>query len=290
MINEAKRLNAATTALANGNPLGNGLGGVAGGIKISQHLTGLPVFGFAHFLGIKTHFANAVGIVGDRAEDIHAKGIAGKRKHANAAHGHAVGDKNRIGACENQHAGNNSTGDNQGRPDAAFHADGKTLDNIGRMSCIAGADECFNRRMLCAGEIFRAPVSRQSQHNAAQGGFRGPPVQTGDAKVRPPWCVRFDCGEDRIGMQSRGGKAEVKKPRVKKPTVLSTAPSRKPKVMDFIALSTPLCPALTLSARTLQVEIISEQTPMARTRRGNMTPMCPNAAQPRIMAATMVTS
>ena len=52
---------------------------------------------------VVAHLADAVGVVGDGAEHVHGDGVAGEGEHADAAHGHAVGDEDRV-ACRRRSA------------------------------------------------------------------------------------------------------------------------------------------------------------------------------------------
>ena len=62
---------AAITAEPMAMPLVIGLGGVAHGVEVGQDLAGLLVVLLAHLLAVVAHLADAVGVVGHRAEHVH---------------------------------------------------------------------------------------------------------------------------------------------------------------------------------------------------------------------------
>src|SRR3989338_4514714 len=69
-----------------------------------------------------------------------------------------------------------------------------------------------------------------------------------------------------------------------KPIIETAADDQKPTLIACMAF-------LTLSlVRTRYVPKMELKTPIARTSSGNMTPLCPNDAQPRIIAETIVPS
>ena len=70
---------------ADGDTLGDGLGGVADCVQVGHDLARL---GFE-----AGHLADAVGVVGDGAERVHGHVVAGQRQHADAGQGDAVQDE-----------------------------------------------------------------------------------------------------------------------------------------------------------------------------------------------------
>ena len=67
---------------ADGVPLGEGLGGVAGGVEL--------VGAVADGLGLVGHLDDAAGVVGDGAEGIHGEDVGGAAEHAHGGDGGAV--------------------------------------------------------------------------------------------------------------------------------------------------------------------------------------------------------
>ena len=71
------------------------------------------------------HFADAVGVVGDRAEGVHGDHVAGVGQPADADQRHAVDDVLRALAAVDQHRDHDRGGDRQDRPGAGFIAFGQ---------------------------------------------------------------------------------------------------------------------------------------------------------------------
>ena len=71
----------------------------------SRSASDLPrdsLYWLAHLFLVVAHFADAVGVVGHGAKDVHRDRIAGEREHANARHGDAEGDECRVSTREHQ--------------------------------------------------------------------------------------------------------------------------------------------------------------------------------------------
>ena len=83
---------------ADGITLGEGLGGVAGGVELVGRV--------ADGVGLVGHFDDAAGVVGDGAEGVHGEDVGGAGEHAHGGDGGAVdafdvvGDAGEVDAFE----------------------------------------------------------------------------------------------------------------------------------------------------------------------------------------------
>ena len=170
---------------ADGDALGLGLGGVAHGIEVGKDLPGPLVVLFAHLSLVVAHFANSVGVVGYGSEHVHRDRIAGQREHADAGHGHTVGDEHGGRTPINEHREHYCGGDHQQRRHRALIPHRKSLDDVRGVARLAGAGQRLHRGMAGVRVVTGHLVQRHGQEHADQAGQRRPHVQSGEAKVRP---------------------------------------------------------------------------------------------------------
>ena len=89
---------AAMTAEPMAMPLVSALVVLPDGVEVGEDLAGALVAAglrLLHLVLVVAHLADAVGVVGHRAEHVHGDGVAGQGQHADAGHGDAVGDEER---------------------------------------------------------------------------------------------------------------------------------------------------------------------------------------------------
>ena len=187
---------------ADRDALGLGLGRVAHGVEVGEDLAGALVAAlllFLHRLGVVAHFADAVGVVGHGTEHVHRDGVAGQREHADAGHGHAIGDEERRGARVAEVGEEDGDGDDDHHGDRAFIADRKALDDVGGVARLAGFREALHRRMRGVGVIARHLVQRDREDDADEAGDDRAHVEAGDAEVGP------DRQTGRIAIGEAGG-------------------------------------------------------------------------------------
>ena len=108
--------------------LGDRLGGIADGVQVGQDL--------ACFFAQSSHFADAVGVVGDRAVSVHGDVVPGQREHTDAAHGDAVEHVHERFAVVDEHRRQDRQGDEHDRPHRRFVAFGKPAEYRGRRSSL----------------------------------------------------------------------------------------------------------------------------------------------------------
>jgi len=182
---------------ADGDPLGLGLGGVAHRVQVGQDLPGPLVLRGGHVAGgaglelapvhvlVIPHLANAVGVVGHRAEHVHGDRVAGEGEHADAGHGHAEGDEHRRRSPITDHRKEDRTGNHQDRRDRALVTHGKPLNDVRRMAGLAAPGQRLHRGVRGVGVIAGDLVQRDGQEDADQAGQRGPHVEAADAEIGP---------------------------------------------------------------------------------------------------------
>ena len=119
---------------ADRDALGLGLGGVAHRVQVGQDLPGALVAAgllLFHLVLVVAHLADAVGVVGDGAEDVHGDRVAGEGEHADARHGDAVGDEDGRRAGVDEHGQEDGDRDHAQHGDGALIAEGEALDDVG---------------------------------------------------------------------------------------------------------------------------------------------------------------
>ena len=95
---------------ADRDPFGDGFRRIPAGIEIRE---GLPRSRFQ-----VRHFADAVGVVRHRAEDIHRDVVPGQGQHPDPAHRHPIGDVGRVRSRIDEAGGEDRQGNGENRPDA----------------------------------------------------------------------------------------------------------------------------------------------------------------------------
>ena|GEM_PF-4732075 len=164
---------------ANGNALGLGLGRVADSIEVGQDLPGplvAALLGPLHLGRIEAHLADAVGIVGDRAEDIHRNRVAGQSEHADASHRDAVGDEEGRCARVAEDGGQHGRDNNQERRDGTLVADREPLDDVGGVPGLARPGHALDRLVLGVGVVARHLVECDSQEHTYEASQHGPQI------------------------------------------------------------------------------------------------------------------
>ena len=169
---------------ADGDALGFGLGGVAHRVEVGQDLPcplvllGRHVFRLAglQFLAVGVavvaHLADAVGVVGHRPEHVHRDRVAGQRQHADAGHGHAVGDEHGRRAPVAKDREDDRRGNHQQGRHRALVTHGEALDDVRGVARLTGPGQRLDRVVrgvgVVAGHLVQArrPGSRRSGRSA----------------------------------------------------------------------------------------------------------------------------
>jgi len=133
-------------------------GRIVGGeiLHHGEDLAGAKVaaLGFAfHFFFIVAHFTDAVGVVGDGAEDIHRDGVARQGEHADAGHRDTEGDEYGGRAIVTENGEQDGRAEHDGGGDGAFITDGDAFDDVGRVAGETGFGQAFDRIAGGVGEV-----------------------------------------------------------------------------------------------------------------------------------------
>ena len=98
-------------------------------------VAGLQVFAVG--VAVERHLADAVGVVGDGAEHVHADGVAGEGEHADAAHRDAERHEQQVlRVVAHRDRAEDRRRDDEDRPHRAFEAEREAGDDVRR---VAGA-------------------------------------------------------------------------------------------------------------------------------------------------------
>lgn len=167
---------------ANGDAFGFGLGRVADRVEVCQDL--------ASRLGsrigrIVAHLSDAVGVVRDRTEHVHGNGISGEGEHADAGHGHAVGDEQRWSALEDQNRQANTEHEHERDHDRALESDREAADDVRGVTSFAGLGQGFDRLVVGVGVVAGHLVQNDGQKHTDETGEYRPHVETGKTEVGP---------------------------------------------------------------------------------------------------------
>ena len=179
---------------ADRDPLRLGLGGVAHRVEVGQDLAGPLVVLLAHLFAVVAHLADAVGVVGDRAEDVHADRVAREREHADAAHRHAVGDEDRARPRIDEDREQDRHRNDHGGHHRRLVPEGESLDDVGRVARRARLGQRLDRFVVGMRVIARALVQRDRQDDADQAGPGRPHVQPPHPKLAQSGCLAARIG------------------------------------------------------------------------------------------------
>ena len=189
------RLTAAITAEPMAMPLVSALVVLPTASRSARIWRACCVVLFAHLGLVVAHLADAVGVVGHRAEHVHRDRVAGQGQHADAAHRHAIGDEQRTGAGVDQHGQEDRDGDDQRAHHGRLVADGEALDDVRGVAGLAGLGQALDRLVLGVRvvlvHLFRA-MARMMPIRQVQAGRMSRPLEVPKvAQIGWAWTSRI---------------------------------------------------------------------------------------------------